>query len=83
MAAKRRRRFCWIRKLPSGRWQASYIDPKGRRRLAPTTFPSKPEAGDWLTEQESLIIRRSGSILIRAGWRSVRMRVAGSRSGGA
>jgi integrase len=58
MAAKRRRRFGWIRKLPSGRWQASYVDPKGHRRLAPTTFPSKPEAGDWLTEQESLIIRR-------------------------
>jgi Phage integrase, N-terminal SAM-like domain len=55
---QQRRRFGWVRKLPSGRYQASYIDPTGQRRHAPDTFESDAEAGDWLTEQEALIVRR-------------------------
>ena len=55
---KVQRRFGYVRKLPSGRYSASYIDPNGLRRFAPDTFPSKPEAVDWLTIQESLMVRR-------------------------
>jgi hypothetical protein len=52
------RRFGYVRKMPSGRYSASYLDPNGRRRFAPDTFSSKPEAVDWITVQESLIVRR-------------------------
>ena len=62
MAAKKtQRRFGYVRKMPSGRYSASYIDPNGRRRFAPDTFSSKPEAVDWLTVQESLAVRREWS----------------------
>ena len=36
-----RRRFGKMRKLPSGRWQASFIGPDGIRRPAPHTFSGK------------------------------------------
>ena len=36
-----RRRFGYVRKLPSGRYQASYLGPDGRRRTAPETFDRK------------------------------------------
>ncbi len=59
MAGKaKRRRFGWVRKLPSGRFQASYLDPAGVRRYAPTTYESRPEAVDWLTIQEAAMVRR-------------------------
>ena len=35
---KGRRRFGYIRKLPSGRFQASYLTPDGQRQFAPDTF---------------------------------------------
>lgn len=53
----RRRRFGYVRRLPSGRFQASFIDPTGLRRTAPSTFERRPEAVDWLTVQESLVVR--------------------------
>jgi len=43
------RRFGSIRKLPSGRFQASYIGPSGKRHNAPMTFRTKTEANRWLT----------------------------------
>lgn len=46
-----------IRKLPSGRLQASFTDPNGVRRNAPDTYATRPEANDWLTVQESLLVR--------------------------
>jgi integrase len=55
---KGQRRFGYVRKLRSGRYSASYRDPNGVRRFAPDTYASKPEAGDWLTVQESLMVRR-------------------------
>jgi hypothetical protein len=58
MATKKgKRRFGYIRKLPSRRLQASYIDPAGARRTAPSTFQTKPEANDWLVIQESEMVR--------------------------
>lgn len=51
--AKARRRFGWLRKLPSGRWQASYLGPDGQRRLAPDTFRTRGEAERWMTLVEA------------------------------
>ena len=56
--SKAPRRFGYVRKMPSGRYSASYLDPNNRRRFGPDTFSSKPEAVDWLTVQESLMVRR-------------------------
>jgi integrase len=38
------RRFGNVRRLPSGRYQASYLGPDGRRRNAPETFERKNDA---------------------------------------
>lgn len=43
-----RRYFGNIRKLPSGRYQASYKGPDGRRHPAPATFDGKQYASAWL-----------------------------------
>lgn len=49
-----RRGFGSIRKLPSGRWRASYVDElTGRRVNAPTTFTTKSDAGLWLSGVET------------------------------
>jgi len=55
---RRRRRFGWVRKLPSGRFQASYLGPDGRRHLAPHTFGSTTSADRWLVQVETMILRR-------------------------
>ena len=52
-----RRDFGNVRRLPSGRWQATYQAPDGRRVSAPSTFVSKREATDWLAGQRSTIVR--------------------------
>src|SRR5262249_33716915 len=46
--AQRRRYFGNIRKLPSGRFQASYHGPDGTRHTAPATFDSRQYADAWL-----------------------------------
>jgi integrase len=51
-----RRSFGYIRKLPSGRFQASYIAPSGARRTASTTFATKTDAGEWLTRIQVSIL---------------------------
>ena len=43
-----RRYFGSIRKLPSGRYQASYKGPDGRRHPAPGTFDSRQYADAWI-----------------------------------
>ena len=49
-----RRSFGLVRKLPSGRWQASYHHPKfGKRVNASSTFQSKGDANAWLAAQET------------------------------
>lgn len=58
MAAKRRRTrrsFGAVRKLPSGRYQASYLDPAGQRRAAPSTFTAKIDADAWLSVQRAAL----------------------------
>ncbi|MCX6459163.1 MAG: tyrosine-type recombinase/integrase [Actinobacteria bacterium] len=54
-----KRAFGHLRKLPSGRFQASYINPAGLRQRAPDTFESRAAAGDWLTVQESTILQQT------------------------
>jgi integrase len=49
------RRFGNVRELPSGRHQASYLGPDGRRHTAPETFRLKSEAERWLTLTEAQI----------------------------
>lgn len=43
-----KRSFGSVRKLQSGRFQASYTAPDGSRVNAPTTFGTKEDAEDWL-----------------------------------
>jgi integrase len=57
MGAKRRRRFGYVRKLPSGRYQASFVGPSGLRQSAPTTFKTRTDADRWLTAVEADISR--------------------------
>ncbi len=52
----RRRHFGSIRRLPSGRWQARYQGPDGRRRSAPRTFTSHRDAARWLSVTEHRIL---------------------------
>ena len=52
-----RRRCGTVRRLASGRFQASYVGPDGQRRKAPETFATKGDAGRWLTMKESAMIR--------------------------
>ncbi|WP_280449909.1 tyrosine-type recombinase/integrase [Nocardia brasiliensis] len=48
-----RRRFGKVRKLPSGRYQASFIGPDGQRQNAPNTFRTKTDADRWLVKAEA------------------------------
>ena len=52
-----RRLFGTIRKLPSGRYQARYLDATGRRHQARSTVASKGDAGRWLSDVEAAIAR--------------------------
>jgi integrase len=53
----KRRRFGKVRKLPSGRYQASFIPPSGPRQAAPKTFRTKTDADKWLSAVEADISR--------------------------
>ncbi len=48
-----RRGFGAIRKLPSGRYQASYLGPDLVRHKAPATFDAKVDAEGWLYKQRT------------------------------
>ncbi|MGV0645653.1 hypothetical protein ABQE44_19870 [Mycolicibacterium sp. XJ2546] len=52
-----RRGWGWIRKLPSGRWQASYVGPDLRRHNAHTTFGAKIDAEAWVAAERRLMER--------------------------
>lgn len=62
---RRKARFGHTRELPSGRWQASYLDPRGtltaagaRTRItAPRTFVAEQDAALWLAAVEREISR--------------------------
>ncbi len=50
-----RRSFGYIRKLPSKRYQASYIGPDLGRHAAPDTFETKMDAEGWLRDERELV----------------------------
>lgn len=53
-----RRRFGQIRKLPSGKFQASFIPlNSSKRQNAPSTFVTKTDARAWLTKVEADLSR--------------------------
>jgi integrase len=52
-----RRNFGSIRKLASGRFQASYLGTDGARVNAPTTFVARADANSWLVNVEADKIR--------------------------
>src|SRR5690349_12601901 len=53
----KRRRFGYVRKLPSGRFQASFVTPSGRRQAAPQTFRTRTDADRWLAAVEADLSR--------------------------
>ena len=56
MAGKANHRgFGHTRRLPSKRWQASYIGPDLARYNAPSTFDAKEDAEGWLAGERKLI----------------------------
>jgi len=50
-----RRGFGTIRRLPSGRFQATYVGPDLGRHGAPFTFDARGYAERWLEEERRLI----------------------------
>jgi integrase len=52
---RQRRDFGALRKLPSKRWQASYVGPDLQRHAAPSTFTAKTDAEGWLSAERRLI----------------------------
>lgn len=55
MAGKSKHRgWGHLRKLPSGRWQASYIGPDLDRHTAPVTFTTKIDAEAWLAKEHTM-----------------------------
>jgi integrase len=55
MPTSRRRGFGAVRKLPSGRHQASYLGPDGHRHPAPATFDTRRDAEAWLAAAQTAI----------------------------
>ncbi len=62
---KGRAQFGYTRQLPSGRWQASYVDKAGVRRNAPRTFADteadRNEMRLWLAAKELSFLSGDGS----------------------
>ncbi|TDE12622.1 tyrosine-type recombinase/integrase [Jiangella asiatica] len=57
MAAKRRRQFGRIRRLPSGNYQVRYPGPDGIDRPAAHTFEHKTDAVNWLVDKQAELRR--------------------------
>jgi hypothetical protein len=56
VAGARRRGFGYVRKLPSGRWQASCLGPDRVRRTAPHTVDAKADAEGWLGRRREEVV---------------------------
>lgn len=50
-----RRGFGAIKRLPNGRYHASYAGPDGRRHNAPGTYDAKIDAEAWLTQEQRAV----------------------------
>lgn len=67
-----RRTFGQLRQLPSGRWQAAYTGPDGKRHKAPRTYAVEDDAVGWLAIERRKIelgtwgaVERSDGIALR------------------
>ena len=49
------RDFGHLRRLPSKRWQATYVGPDTARHNAPSTFDTRGDGEAWLTDERRLI----------------------------
>lgn len=50
-----RRAWGKLRKLPSGRWQASYVGPDGARHTSTTTYDDRETAALWLRAERRMV----------------------------
>lgn len=71
-----RRDFGHIRRLPSGRYQASYIGPDLGRHKAPSTFEKRDLAVVWLRNEQRMI---EDAVADEVRWVSPDERLAASR----
>ena len=71
-----RRDFGHIRRLPSGRYQASYIGPDLGRHKAPSTFEKRDLAVVWLRNEQRMI---EDAVADEVRWVSPEERLAASR----
>jgi integrase len=55
--ARNRRSWGKIRRLPSQRWQASYVGPDRIRHTAPVTYTKRLDAEGWLSSERRLVER--------------------------
>lgn len=62
-----RRSFGSVRKLPSGRFQASYIGPDGLRHHAALTFGTRLDAEAWLATIQADVVRDMWKMPVRSG----------------
>ncbi len=63
----KKRQYGSIRKLPSGKWQARYLDRLTSRMVpAPSTFATRGDAGRWLAMMESGAINAATVAAIRS-----------------
>ncbi len=53
--AQRRSGFGYVRRLPSKRYQASYVGPDSARHTAPDTFEAEIDAKAWLAAERRLV----------------------------
>ncbi len=67
-----RRRFGYIRRLPSGRFQASYKTPDGQRHNAPETYRTEADAGRFLDRMQQEVERGHWQPDVRLGRRTLR-----------
>ena len=67
-----RRKFGNIRRLPSGKWQASYLGPDGERHAAEVTFPSEVDAERYLAMTARQIRSGEWTDLRQLGRRTLR-----------
>ena len=83
MPGKRGQRgFGHVRRLPSKRWQASYIGPDLIRHHAPQTFDAKEDAEGWLAARRAEITGDDWKPIGRGAGRSLSASTltAGSRT---
>ena len=67
-----RRRFGYIRKLPSGRFHASYKTPDGKRHNAPETYRTAADAARFLERIQQEVERGYWQPEVRLGKRTLR-----------